>query len=90
MPKTHPPYADEFRQQMRELAQTGRTPAQLSREFGVTAQTIANRIAQANRRGARCKEVIVDRQTPHFGAMPVSEARAEISIQLPSGSFTKP
>ena len=48
MPKTHPPYAAEFRQQMLELVQAGRTPAQLSREFGVTAQTIVNWVAQAN------------------------------------------
>ena len=42
MPKSRPPYAAEFRQQIVELAQSGKTPAQLSREFGVTAQTIAN------------------------------------------------
>lgn len=48
MPKSRPPYAAEFRQQMIELARSGKTPAQLSREFGVTAQTIANWVAQAN------------------------------------------
>ena len=48
MPKSRPPYAAEFRQQIVELAQSGKTPAQLSREFGVTAQTIANWVAQAN------------------------------------------
>ena len=36
----------EFRQQIIELARVGRTPAQLSREFGPTAQSIANWIAQ--------------------------------------------
>jgi transposase-like protein len=29
------------------LVESGRTPAQLSREFGVTAQTISNWVAQA-------------------------------------------
>jgi transposase len=48
MPKSGPPYPAEFRQQIVELAQTGKTPAQLSREFGVTAQTIANWVVQAN------------------------------------------
>ena len=48
MPKSRPPYAAEFRQQIVELAQAGKTPAQLSREFGVTAQTIANWVAQAS------------------------------------------
>lgn len=48
MPKSRPPYPAEFRQQMIELVRAGRSPAQLSREFGCTAQTIANWVAQAN------------------------------------------
>jgi len=43
VPKSKPPYPAEFRQQMVELVKAGRTPAELSREFGVSAQTIANR-----------------------------------------------
>ncbi len=46
MRKHKPPYPAEFRQQIIELARAGRTPAQLSREFGPTAQSIANWIAQ--------------------------------------------
>ncbi len=46
MGKTKPPYPAEFRQQMIELVQAGRTPAELSREFGVSGQTIANWVAQ--------------------------------------------
>jgi len=49
MPKTHPPYLAEFRQQIIELAGTGKTPAELSREFGPTTQTIINWLAQAAR-----------------------------------------
>lgn len=40
MPKTRPPYPAEFRQQIIELAQAGQSPAELSREFGPTIQTI--------------------------------------------------
>ena len=47
MPKTKPPYSAEFRQQMVELVGVGKTPAQLAREFGCTAQTIANWVAQS-------------------------------------------
>src|SRR3954469_13011202 len=47
MPKTHPPYPAEFRRQIIELVQAGRTPAELSREFQVTAQTIQNWVGQA-------------------------------------------
>lgn len=47
MPKSRPPYPAEFRQQIIELAQAGRSPAELAREFGPTAQTIINWLAQA-------------------------------------------
>jgi transposase len=40
MGKTKPPYPAAFKQQIVELAMAGRTPAQLSREFGVAAQSI--------------------------------------------------
>ena len=47
MPKSHPPYAPEFRRQMPEfrrqmveLDRAGRTPEELSREFEPTAQAI--------------------------------------------------
>ena len=49
MPKSRPPYAAAFRQQMIELVQAGKTPAQLSREFGCSAQTIVNWVGQAAR-----------------------------------------
>lgn len=49
MPKTRAPYPAEYRQQIIELAQAGRSPAELSREFGPTIQTILNRLAKAAR-----------------------------------------
>ena len=47
MPKTRPPYPAEFRQQIVKLARAGRTPAELAREFGCSAQSVTNWIAQA-------------------------------------------
>lgn len=47
MPTPRPPYPAQFRQQMIELVQTGRTPAQLAREFDCSAQSIATWVAQA-------------------------------------------
>ena len=38
MPQTRPPYALEFRRQMIELVQAGRDPADLAREFALSAQ----------------------------------------------------
>ena len=49
MGKTRPPYPAEFRQQIVELAQAGRSVAELSREFGPSGQTILNWLAQASR-----------------------------------------
>ena len=47
MPRSRPPYPADFRRQMVELVQTGRAPAELAREFGVTSQSIAAWVAQA-------------------------------------------
>ena len=47
MPRTHPRYPDEYRQQILELAQAGRSPDELAKEFEPTAQTIRNWIKQS-------------------------------------------
>ncbi len=72
MPKTKPPYPAEFRQQIIELARAGRTPAELSREFGPTAQSIANWIAQDAR----------DRGKPLPGKEGLTSAEREELVRL--------
>jgi len=47
MPKSKPPYPAAFKQQIVELAMAGRTPAELSREFGISAQSVTAWVAQA-------------------------------------------
>jgi transposase len=47
MGKTKPPYPAAFKQQIVELAMAGRAPAELSREFGVAAQSITAWVARA-------------------------------------------
>jgi transposase len=47
MAKTRPPYPAEFRQQIVELWRAGRSAKELSREFGCSAQTVTNWVAQA-------------------------------------------
>jgi transposase len=49
MPKSHRPYAPEFRRQMIELVRSGRTPEELSCEFEPTAQAIWTWVRQADR-----------------------------------------
>lgn len=49
MPRTRPPYPQEFREQIVALARTGRTPSELAKEFEPSEQTIRNWINQADR-----------------------------------------
>jgi transposase len=49
MAKTRPPYTPEFRRQMVELVDAGRSPDDLAREFEPTAQSIRNWVAQVAR-----------------------------------------
>jgi len=49
MPRTRPPYPPEFRRQMVELVQAGRSPEELAEEFEPSAQTIRNWLVQADR-----------------------------------------
>ena len=46
MPIPKPPYPAHFRQQMVELAQAGRKPAELAKEFGCHASSILNWMRQ--------------------------------------------
>ena len=55
MPKTHPPYAPEFRRQMVELVRAGRDPADLAREFEPSRQAIRNWVARPTGRRAAAK-----------------------------------
>ena len=47
MPKSHRPYALEFRQRIVELVRKGRTPEELSHQFEPSAQAIRNWVRQA-------------------------------------------
>ena len=42
MPKTRPPYPEQFRREAIELLRQGRTPAELAASLGVSAQTLRN------------------------------------------------
>src|SRR5579863_6130389 len=53
MAKTRRPYSPEFRRQMVELVQAGRSPEELAREFEPTAQSIRNWHSQSKRDAGR-------------------------------------
>ncbi len=49
MPRSHPPYPPEFRAEAVRLVRSGeRTPEQLSRDLGCSAQAIRNWVRQAD------------------------------------------
>lgn len=47
MPRTHPPYAPEYRRRIVELARAGRKVAELTREFEPSANAIRKWVKQA-------------------------------------------
>src|ERR1700676_1276430 len=47
MPRTHPPYAAEYRRRIIELARAGRSIDQLAREFEPSANAIRKRVKHA-------------------------------------------
>jgi len=49
MPRGRKPYPAEYRRNIVELARAGRSPAELSKEFGPTAETINTWVRQADR-----------------------------------------
>ncbi|MDF1500154.1 MAG: transposase [Anaerolineales bacterium] len=48
MPRTRPPYPEEFRKKMVELVRAGRSPYELAKQFEPTAVTIRNWVKQAD------------------------------------------
>jgi transposase len=47
MPRTHPPYAEEYRRRIVELARAGRSITALAREFEPTVETMPQWVKQA-------------------------------------------
>ena len=61
MPNTRPPYPPEFRRQIVELARSGRTAAELAREFEPSYETIRKWIKQSELdRGERSDGLTTD------------------------------
>ena len=64
MPKTKPPYAPEFRQQIVDLVHAGRSMTELSREFDVSTHSISTWVAReaAGERGTSSSLNDVERE----------------------------
>ena len=64
MPKSRPPYPAEYRAELvRLVREEGRSPTELSREFGPSAQSIANWVAQADIDHGRRDGLTTDERT---------------------------
>ncbi len=75
MPTSKPPYPAEFREQMVELARSGRGLKQLSREFGVSANAIRNWIHRA---GGRAPQAVLGGGE----SMPLSSTERQELVEL--------
>ena len=62
MPKSHAPYPQEYRQQILELARTGRSAEELAKEFEPTAQCIRNWIKQDEREGGKRQDGLTNEE----------------------------
>jgi len=57
MPRSHPPYPPEFRTEAVRLVRAGgRTPEDLARDLGCSAQAIRNWVRQADLDEGRCHD----------------------------------
>ena len=67
MPKSHAPYAPEFKRRLVELVRAGRTSEELAEKFEPTAQSIRNWVAQADRDDGRRQDGLTteERQELH-------------------------
>ena len=70
MPKSHRPYATEFRRQMVDLVRSGRTPEELSRELRCSDE---------------CGRSMVSRAAPSGASRVDAELRAEVGQSARSG-----
>jgi transposase len=56
MPRTRPPYPEEYRKKIVELVRAGRTPYELAKEFEPTVVTIRSWVKQADLDEGRRKD----------------------------------
>ena len=69
MPRHRPPYPAEFRQQIVELARSGRSVAALAREFEPSEQTIHAWLQQADRDEGRRADGLSSEERAELGQL---------------------
>ena len=87
MPKTHSPYAPEYRRQMVELVRSGRTPGELAREFECSASAIRNWVRQADRDEGRREDGLTSSELEEATAASSGESSASRRTQDTGKSY---
>jgi transposase len=82
MAKIQRRYAREFRRQMVELVRAGRTPAELSAEFGPTAQSIRLWVAQADRDAGKRKDGLTTSEREELKALRQENQRLKLEREI--------
>ena len=82
MAKTQKRYAREFRRQMVELVRAGRTPGELSAEFGPTAQSIRLWVAQADRDAGKRKDGLTSSEREELKALRQENQRLKLEREI--------
>src|ERR1700694_268446 len=75
MPKPNPPYPDEFRARIVDLARSGRTTRSLAREFGVTDTTIRSWVRQADLDAGRRSDGLTTEEKQELARLKKENAR---------------
>ena len=75
MPKSRPPYPDDFRARIVELARSGRTTSSLAREFKVTDTTIRAWVRQADLDAGRRKDGLTSDEKQELARLRKENAR---------------
>lgn len=75
MPKSKPPYPDEFRARVVELARAGRMLRSLSREFSVTETTIRSWVRQADLDQGRRNDGLTSEEKQELARLKKENAR---------------
>ena len=66
MQRFRTPYPEHFRRKMIDLVHAGRSPEALAKEFGPTAQTIYNWVAQADRDTGKRQDGLTSTEREEF------------------------
>lgn len=82
MPRSHAPYAEEFRRRMVELVRCGRNPEELAKEFEPSAQSIRNWVCQADLDEGRRGDGLTSGEKEELGRLRRENRRLKLEREI--------